>query len=60
MIFGPVSKEMVFEWRKIHGKFKDKLQSNRKSGKEVLEYLQNKSFEHTLNNLQIPRQNINN
>ena len=33
---------MVCEWRKIHAKFKDKLQPNRKSGKEVLEYLQNK------------------
>ena len=42
MIFGPASKEMVFEWRKTHAKFKDKLQPNRKSGKEVLEYLQNK------------------
>lgn len=42
MIFGPVSKEKVFGWREIHKQFKDKLTPNRKSGKEVLEYLQNK------------------
>lgn len=42
MIFGPASKEKVFEWREIHKQFKDKLIPNRKSGKEVLEYLSNK------------------
>ena len=42
MIFAPASKEKVCEWRKIHKQFKDKLIPNRKSGKEVLEYLQNK------------------
>lgn len=42
MIFGPASKEKVFEWREIHKQFKDKLTPNKKSGKEVLEYLQNK------------------
>ena len=41
MIFGPVSKEKVFGWREIHKQFKDKLTPNRKSGKAVLEYLQN-------------------
>ena len=42
MIFGPASKEKVLEWREIHKQFKDKLTPNRKSGKEVLEYLLNK------------------
>ncbi len=42
MIFGPASKEKVCEWRKIHAQFKGVLRPNRKSGKEVLEYLQNK------------------
>ena len=42
MIFGPASKEKVFEWREIHKQFKDKLTPNRKSGKQVLEYLLNK------------------
>lgn len=42
MIFGPASKEKVLEWREIHKQFKDKLTPNRKSGKEVLEYLQSK------------------
>ena len=42
MIFGPASKEKVFEWRETHKQFKDKLTPNKKSGKEVLEYLQNK------------------
>ena len=42
MIFGPASKEKVCEWRKIHKEYKYKLTPNRKSGKEVLEYLQNK------------------
>lgn len=42
MIFGPASKEKVCEWRKTHMQFKDKLRPNRKSGKEVLEFLQNK------------------
>lgn len=44
MIFGPASKEKVLEWQEIHKQFKDKLTPNRKSGKEVLEYLQNKYF----------------
>ncbi len=42
MIFGSASKEKVFEWREIHKQFKDKLTPNRKSGKQVLEYLLNK------------------
>ena len=42
MIFGPASKQKVLEWREIHKQFKDKLTPNRKSGKEVLEYLSNK------------------
>lgn len=42
MIFGPGSKEKLIEWRKIHNQYKDKLTSNRKSGKEVLDYLQKK------------------
>ncbi len=49
MIFGPASKEMVCEWRKTHAKFKDKLHPNRKSGKEVLEYLQNKYLLNEIN-----------
>ncbi len=44
MIFGPASKEKVCEWRKIHKHYKDVLTPNRKSGKEVLEYLQTKYF----------------
>ncbi len=42
MIFGPASREKVLEWREIHNQYKDKLTPNRKSGKEVLQYLQNK------------------
>lgn len=42
MIFGPASKEKLSEWREIHKQYKDKLTTNRKSGKEILVYLQNK------------------
>ena len=42
MIFGPASKEQSIEWRKIHKRFKDKLVPNRKSGNDVLQYLQSK------------------
>ncbi|MBR5451618.1 MAG: hypothetical protein IKV36_01325 [Clostridia bacterium] len=42
MIFGPASKEMVCEWRKIHMRFKDKIHPNKKSGNEVIAYLQEK------------------
>ena len=42
MIFGPASKEKLYEWRTIHNQHKDKLVPNKRSGKEVLEYLQNK------------------
>ena len=42
MIFGPASRERLSEWREIHKRYKDKLTANRKSGTEVLEYLQNK------------------
>lgn len=42
MICEPVSEEKICEWRRIHEQYKDVLTPNRKSGKEVLEYLQNK------------------
>lgn len=42
MIFGPASKEQLYEWRTIHKQYKNKLIPNRKSGKEVLSFLQNK------------------
>ncbi len=42
MIFGPASREKLREWREIHKQYKGKLTPNRKSGKEVLEYLLNK------------------
>ncbi len=42
MIYGPVSDENVREWQRMYNQFKDKLCMNRKTGKEVLDYLSSK------------------
>jgi len=42
MITGPASKEQLKEWHAVHALFKDKLKPNRKSGREVLEFIKNK------------------
>ena len=42
MLMQEPTSEMVEEWKKIWIEYKDKLRPNRKSGKEVVEYLKNK------------------
>lgn len=42
MLMQEVTPEMVESWKEVWNKYKDKLHPNRKSGKEVVEYLKNK------------------
>ncbi|GAA0077635.1 hypothetical protein UT300005_20130 [Clostridium sp. CTA-5] len=42
MLMKEVTPEMVERWKKVWNKYKDKLRPNKKSGKEVVEYLKNK------------------
>lgn len=42
MLTQEATPEMVETWKEVWNKYKDKLLPNRKSGKEVLEYLKNK------------------
>lgn len=42
MLTSPATPEMLEEWLRVHERYKDRLHPNRKSGREVLEYLRAK------------------
>lgn len=42
MLMREVTPEMVTKWKEVWSQYKDRLHPNRKSGKEVVEYLENK------------------
>jgi hypothetical protein len=44
MLMQKATPEMVDRWKEVWNEYKDKLFPNRKSGKEVVEYLKNKYF----------------
>jgi hypothetical protein len=44
MLMQKATPEIVERWKEVWNKYKDKLVPNRKSGKEVVEYLKNKYF----------------
>lgn len=42
MLTSPATPEMVEDWKRVHELYKNKLRPNRKTGREVVEYLQSK------------------
>ena len=44
MLMQKATPEMIEMWKEVWNDYKDKLRPNRKSGKEVVEYLKNKYF----------------
>ncbi|RDY30171.1 hypothetical protein [Lachnotalea glycerini] len=42
MVREPVTKEMLEQWKKVFEQYKDKLQANRKTGQELVEYITSK------------------
>ncbi len=42
MLTSPATPEMVDDWKRVHERYKNKLRPNRKSGREIVEYLKSK------------------
>jgi len=60
MLMQEPTPEMVERWKKVWIEYKDKLLPNRKSGKEVVEYLKNKYLMEALNDDNAKQVVINN